>query len=259
MWCGWWCAKFCPSWCARCRACPPKKASPSRGRQQTPCAIAKQTVPGERCGNLHKCSALFRSSTEGYLQIYSSTRKTRAHEAIHPHRFTKGALVSGRILGRCWGNEPQSRWGFIGVLRKEVLQLLYRGIPSPDFVDGRVDQQLEKEGSEDAADHWCGNTFHYVGAGSRRPHNGKEADAGGGKRHELRTQTLGSPLHDGFVQLPQVLQAVFALCLLVGQIEVQQHEYPCLSIDSQQGNQSHPYGDAHVVASRVQKPDRAYR
>src|SRR6516165_12792857 len=144
----------------------------------------------------------------------------------------KSRLVSGRIFGRCWSNEPQSRCRLIGALRERGLQLLYRRIPSPNFVDGRVDEQLENEGSEDAADHWCGNTFHDVGTGSRRTHNGKEADAGRGKRHELRTQTLGSPVNDGFVQLLQVLQAVFALCLLVGQIEVQQHEHPCLSIDS---------------------------
>src|SRR5215469_3670312 len=145
-------------------------------------------------------------------------------------------LVPRRVFGWCWGKEPQFRCRFAGILGQGSLQLLYRRIPSPNFVDGRVDQQLENEGSEDAADHWCGNTFHYVGTGSRRPHDGKEADAGRGKRHELRAQTLGSPLNDGFVQLPQVLQAVFALCLLVSQIEVQQHEHPCLSIDSEQGN-----------------------
>jgi len=71
------------------QTCPPKKASPSRETTQTPCAIPKQTVPGKRYGNLHKCSALFRSSTEGYLQVYSSSGKTRAPEAIHPHRFMK--------------------------------------------------------------------------------------------------------------------------------------------------------------------------
>ena len=42
--------------------------------------------------------------------------------------------------------------------------LLQPKIPFPDGVDRRIDTQLHDEGGEDAADHWCGNALHHIGA-----------------------------------------------------------------------------------------------
>ena len=66
-------------------------------------------------------------------------------------------------------------------------------------------------------------------------------------------------MNDGFTEIAEALQPAIQLGLLVGQVEVEQHENSRLGINSEQGNQSHPHGDAHVVADCVQKPDRAHR
>jgi hypothetical protein len=126
----------------------------------------------------------------------------------------------------------------------------------PDFVDRGIDDEFEQERCGDAADHRRGNTLHHVGTGARRPHDGKQADAGG-ERHELRPQALGGSLNDGLTQLAETVQAAFAPGLLVGQVEVEQHEDSGLGVDPQQGNQAHPHGDAHVVAGQIQKPETA--
>src|ERR1700732_45127 len=99
-------------------------------------------------------------------------------------------------------NELQSCRGFLEVVWGSTLELVRHRVPSPNFVDGRVNKQFENEGSEDAADHGCGNAFHDVGTGSCGPHDGEQSDAGGGKGHELRTQALGSALNNRFTEVP---------------------------------------------------------
>lgn len=55
-----------------------QNTSPRRG-QQNVMLDGKQTMAGQRYGNLHKCSVLFRSSTESYIRGYSFNGKTCAH------------------------------------------------------------------------------------------------------------------------------------------------------------------------------------
>ena len=42
---------------------------------------------------------------------------------------------------------------------------------------------------------------------------------------------------------------------MISQIEVEQHENPGLCIHSHQGDQPHPYSNAHIVPQTVQQPD----
>src|SRR6201993_2730361 len=67
--------------------------------------------------------------------------------------LTACGLIPGWIFGWGWGDELQPCRGFLSVLCDGVLQLLYRGIPSPDLIDGRINQQFENKGSKNAADH----------------------------------------------------------------------------------------------------------
>ena len=54
-------------------------------------------------------------------------------------------------------------------------------------------------------------------------------------------------------------QAPLLLGLLVGQIEVEEHEDAGFRVHAEQGDQPHPDPDAHVVAEQVEEPDGADR
>ena len=43
---------------------------------------------------------------------------------------------------------------------------------------------------------------------------------------------------------------------MVGEVQVQQHKDRGLSVHAEQGDQTHPNRDAHVVAEQIEQPDR---
>jgi hypothetical protein len=45
--------------------------------------------------------------------------------------------------------------------------------------------------------------------------------------------------------------------LFACQIQVQDHEYACLRVHTQQGDQTHPYCHAQVIAQHIQQPYRS--
>ena len=68
-----------------------------------------------------------------------------------------------------------------------------------------------------------------------------------------------APSRMACLQLGQAAEAPLPLRLLVGQVQVQEHEDPGLGVHPQQGDQADPDPDAHVVAEQVEEPDGADR
>src|SRR3990172_9231499 len=108
-------------------------------------------------------------------------------------------------------------------------------VPLPDGVDGRIDNQLHEEGGEDAADHGGGDALHHVGAGAHRPHDGQQSEEHAGYGHQLRPQTLDGALDDCLPQVVPTAHLPFLPGVLVGQVEVEEHEHPGFVVHTHNG------------------------
>ena len=49
----------------------------------------------------------------------------------------------------------------------------------------------------------------------------------------------------------------FVLPLVVGEVEVEQHDDAGLGVETGEGDDADPHGDAQVVAEQVEQPERA--
>ena len=65
---------------------------------------------------------------------------------------------------------------------------------------------------------------HCVRAGTGRPHDGEQPDAGSGEGHELGPQPPGSTIHDGGAQIREIVETSSSLAVIVSEIEIQKHE-----------------------------------
>src|SRR5215472_4469667 len=118
---------------------------------------------------------------------------------------------------------------------------------TPERIDGWIDEEFEQKRCHDATHHWCSDALHDLRSRARRPQNWNQANAHGGKGHELRTKPLGSPFDNRLVQVLAREAQVFTFRLFVGKVEIEQHEDAGLCVDPQQSNDAHPDRDAHVV------------
>ena len=64
-------------------------------------------------------------------------------------------------------------------------------------------------------------------------------------------------MDDGLHQIAFGLQASFLLGLIVAEVQEEQHEDPGLRIEAHEGDETHPHGDAHVVAQGPEQPEGA--
>src|SRR6266542_38664 len=132
-------------------------------------------------------------------------------------------------------------------------------MPFPDLVNGWIDNELEDERGEDAADHRRGDAFHHIGAHARRPHDGHEPHEHHGHGHEFGPNPLYGAVHDGVTQVTGGSQASFTVGVLIGNVEIEQHEHAGFRVDAHQRDQADPYADAHVVAEQIEQPHGADR
>src|SRR6476620_5647856 len=124
-------------------------------------------------------------------------------------------------------------------------------MPLPDFVDCRVDDQLQHERCKDATDHRCGDPLHDVRTGSGGPHDGHEPHEHHGHGHEFRANPLHGSVHDGVTKIRCGSQTTFTACILVRDIEIEQHEDAGFRIDPHQRDQADPDADTHVVPEQI--------
>src|SRR5205807_13304 len=105
-------------------------------------------------------------------------------------------------------------------------------MPLPDFVDGGVDDEFQQEGCEYAADHRRGDPLHHVGACPCRPHDRHQPHEHGRDGHELWPNSFHCAVEHCCVEVAQGLQATFTPCLVIGQVEIEQHEDAGLGVDT---------------------------
>src|SRR6266496_1599278 len=130
---------------------------------------------------------------------------------------------------------------------------------TPGNVNYREEQQFEKRGSNDSANHRRGNAFHYVGAGLEcgRPHDRQEAKEDRADRHDLRSNPLHRAFHDRVVQIFHGVYSAVSFELVPGMIEIEQHDHTGFGADAGESDESNPDADAHVVAEKKEQPKGA--
>ena len=105
-------------------------------------------------------------------------------------------------------------------------------MPFPEFVNGGVHDELEDERCEDAADHRRGNPLHDVGTRADGPHDRHEAHEHGGDGHELRPDPFDGAVDHRVLEIAIDAQPAFAASLVVGEIEIEEHEHTGFRVDA---------------------------
>src|SRR6266508_6657885 len=157
-----------------------------------------------------------------FLSLLGVTSFLLPYESTPPEEFLRSSKVSA------------SRFR----LRKRRLcrrhaGLLHLAVPPPEQVDRGVDEKLHDERGEDAADHGGGDSLHDVGAGARGPHDRNESEEGARHRHDLGANALDGTVEDRVVQVFPGAHQPRLLALVVGEVEIEEHEDPRLGVEAQ--------------------------
>src|SRR5271157_1051357 len=130
-------------------------------------------------------------------------------------------------------------------------------VPLPNGIDRWVDHKFHQERRDDATHHGCGDSLHHIGTASRRPHERQQAEQHTSHGHDLGTKPLDGAVHDGLAQVVPIAHFAFADGIVIGEVQIEQHEDGGFGVDAEQSDQTHPHSDAHVVVQQVENPDRA--
>ena len=172
-----------------------------------------------------------------YQQRRSSSRGLqRIHPAVRVYPEPPGPELC-RTPGLSVSPDQSLAWNFgldmdqlllrlNGGLRRRVLlePRLHLEVPFPDSEGRRINNQLHQEGGQDAADHRGSDTLHHVPTRSNRPHDWKKPEEHARHGHDFWPQPFHCTMDDGFPQIVPAIHQALADRIVVGEIEVQQHE-----------------------------------
>ena len=82
----------------------------------------------------------------------------------------------------------------------------------------------------------------------------RDDDCGG---HRLGTDALDGTVVDRIAQVVHIPHGAVFLPLLVGEVEVEEHDDAGLGIEPGERDDADPYGHAEVVTEEVDRPERA--
>src|SRR5207247_8463189 len=91
---------------------------------------------------------------------------------------------------------------------------LHLGVPLPDLIERRVDDELQQERGEDTADQRRRDSLHHVRAGAGGPHDREKAEKHRRDRHELRPEPPDRAPRGCLPQVRTAAQAPASSCLL---------------------------------------------
>jgi hypothetical protein len=128
---------------------------------------------------------------------------------------------------------------------------------SPDHINGWIYNEFKNGRGDDTSHHWSCNPFHHIRARSFAEHNGHQARKNHAHSHNLRPDPFDCTMHNAFAEVFDALEFSFLPPLLVGKFEVQEHNHPCLRIQSGQCDNPDPHSDAHVIIQNIEEPKRA--
>ena len=91
------------------------------------------------------------------------------------------------------------------------------------------------------------------------PENRHEAgdDHAGG--HGFGADAFDRAMINRIAQIAGIIKCPLLLPLGISQIEIKQHHHAGLGIESRQGNDTHPHGDAQIVVAQVDRPKRTHQ
>jgi len=111
-----------------------------------------------------------------------------------------------------------------------------QGSGAPEEIDGRIDEQFHERRGDNAADHRRGDAFHDVGSGAVAPEDGRKAGDNHARGHGLGADALDRAVIDGVTQVGDIAHLALLDPLLVGEVEIEQHDHTGLRVKARQGN-----------------------
>src|SRR5581483_3322448 len=106
-------------------------------------------------------------------------------------------------------------------------------IPLPDGEDRWIDDQLHQKRGDNSTDHRSRNALHHITTRPNRPHDWQQSEQHAGHCHDFWTETLHGADDNGFAKIIPTTHLALLDSVVVGKIQIQQHEYCRLSINSQ--------------------------
>ena len=103
-------------------------------------------------------------------------------------------------------------------------QFLLESTRAPQEEDRWIDEQFHQSRSDNSTDHRSCDAFHYVGAGAVAPQDWKKTGDDDGGGHGFRADAFDGPVVDGVAQIGDVAHFPVLDPLLVGKVEVQEHD-----------------------------------
>ena len=145
--------------------------SPPQNPPKPPLINCDPSIPLPIGLNSPRCCKSF-----GGCRSEASREKPHTHTASPGHKGDEVALNVGR------GTSPKLP-------------------PPPDQIDGRIDNQFHDHGGNHSAHHRCGDALHHIGARSVAEHNGHQAGQDDADGHDLGSDPLHGPEHDGLFEV----------------------------------------------------------
>src|SRR5207302_10823792 len=104
------------------------------------------------------------------------------------------------------------------------------GLRAPQEIYRRIDQQFHYRGSDHAANHRRRDSFHHVGAGPVAPENWRQTGNDDTGRHGFGPDALHRPVVNGVSQINDVAHQPSLFPVIMGDIEVEEHDDTGLGI-----------------------------
>ena len=106
-------------------------------------------------------------------------------------------------------------------------------VPFPDSEDRRINYELHEERCNDPAYHWRGDSLHHISAAPRGPHQWQQSEEHAGHGHDLGPEPFDGTMNDGLAQIVPTAHLALVDRIVVGDVEVEQHEHRGLCIHAQ--------------------------